>query len=96
MVDMNPVADTPARFNGRKLVPPPLVWAKDEMSMVLPPPKATEHEVAAFCSSATCVQSPCRSTEVHPSGLCLLSVTTCGLAHIQPRALRLFLCLPLV
>jgi hypothetical protein len=73
MVQMNPVPETPARFDARKLVlvPPPLVCAKDEMSMVLFlfPLKAKVHEVVAFCSSATCVQSPCRSTEVLSFGL---------------------------
>ena len=81
MVDMNPVADTPARFNGRKLVPPPLVWAKDEMSMVLFF-KATVHEVEALCSSAACVQNPCRSTEVLSFGLVFAFCYNMGLLRI--------------
>ena len=53
MVETSPLLDSPGRFDARKLVlvPPPLVCAKDEMSMVIFF-KATIHEVEALCSSA--------------------------------------------
>ena len=37
MVETSPLLDSPGRFDARKLVlvPPPLVCAKDEMSVVL-------------------------------------------------------------
>ena len=82
MVERSPVP-CPARFDARKLVlvSPALVCAKDEMSMVLFF-KATVHEVEALCSSAACVQNPCRSTEVLSFGLVFAFCYNMGLLRI--------------
>jgi len=83
MVETSPLLDSPGRFDARKLVlvPPPLVCAKDEMSMVIFF-KATIHEVEALCSSAACVQNPCRSTEVLSFGLVFAFCYNMGLLRI--------------
>jgi len=80
MVETSPLLDSPGRFDARKLVlvPPPLVCAKDEMSMVLFFKRLQYMRWRHYVLQLLVCKIPVVLLRCYPLGLYLLSVTTWG------------------